>query len=242
MKFKKPNQHGAWAMIIMPVLFGIFLSQFNFYQLLFFASWFMIFFFIDNVLFYMKQRKKQIGYLKGASLFLGIATLLLLPVIIHEVRTLLFFIAMMPFACVNVYFASQRNERNILNDFSAIIIFSIAGLIAYFLGNHTVDINMLYVFGFSFMYFVGTTFYVKSMIREKKNIKFKYYSFGYHVLLVVLGFIIHPLVGIAIAPSLVRAVYLYGKNVKPMKIGILEIANACFITLFIGIYFYTILK
>ncbi|MCU7556263.1 YwiC-like family protein [Macrococcus capreoli] len=236
MKFKKPNQHGAWAMIIMPVLFGMFASSFNFYQILFFAAWFMIFFFIDNLLFYVKQRKKQIGYVKGSLLFLAIATILLIPVVLNDYRVLFFFLAMLPFGAINLYFASQRNERHILNDFSAITIFSIAGVLACFIGTHQLHHNMIYVFFISFLYFVGTTFYVKTMIREKKNIKYKYLSFGYHTLGVIAAFMIHPLIGIAFIPSLIRAIVLYGKPLKPMKIGIAEIGNAVFITLFIGLF------
>lgn len=236
MKFKKPNQHGAWAMIIMPVLFGMFASPFNIYQLLFFAAWFMIFFFIDNLLFYVKQRKKNIAYVKGSLLFLSIATILLIPVILHDFRIMLFFLAMLPFGAVNLYFASKRNERHLLNDFSAITIFSIAGLLSYFIGAGQIDNKMIYIFLISFLYFVGTTLYVKTMIREKKNVKYKYLSFSYHIIGLILAFFIHPLIGIAFIPSLVRAIAFYGKQMKPIKIGIAEIANAVFITIFIGLF------
>ncbi|WP_414043782.1 YwiC-like family protein [Macrococcus animalis] len=236
MKFKKPNQHGAWAMIIMPVLFGMFASSFNIYQLLFFVAWFMIFFFIDNLLFYVKQRKKNFGYIKGSLLFLSIATILLIPVIFYDYRVLFLFLAMLPFGAINLYFASKRNERHLLNDFSAITIFSIAGILTFFIGEGELDNKMIYVFLISFLYFVGTTFYVKTMIREKKNIKYKYISFGYHILGLILAFFVHPLIGLAFVPSLVRAIAFYGKQMKPMKIGIAEIANAVFITLFVGIF------
>lgn len=236
MKFKKPNQHGAWAMIIMPVLFGMFASQFNVYQLLFFAAWFMIFFFIYNVLFYVKQRKKNFAYIKGSLLFLTIAIVLLIPVVLYDYRILLFFAAMLPFGAINLYFASKRNERHLLNDFSAITIFSIAGLLSYFIGEGQFDTKMIYIFLISFLYFVGTTFYVKTMIREKKNIKYKYISFSYHLIGLILAFIVHPLIGVAFIPSLMRAVVFYGKQMKPMKIGIAEIANAVFITVFVGIF------
>ncbi|WP_414044793.1 YwiC-like family protein [Macrococcus equi] len=236
MKFKKPNQHGAWAMIIMPVLFGMFSSAFNLYQILFFISWFLIFFFIDNLLFYVKQRKKNIGYIKGSLLFFVLAAIFLLPVIIDDYRVILFFLAMLPFGAVNLYFASIRNERHLLNDFSAITIFSIAGMLSFFLGAGQLDERVIYVFLISFLYFVGTTFYVKTMIREKKNKNYKYFSFSYHILGLILAFMIHPLIGIAFIPSLIRAIAFYGKSLKPIKIGVFEIANAIFITTFVGIF------
>ncbi|UBH09128.1 YwiC-like family protein [Macrococcus armenti] len=237
MKFKKPNQHGAWAMIIMPVLFGMFATKFNIFQLLFFAGWFMTFFFADHFLFYVKQRKKQIGYLKCALLFLLIAVICYIPIIIYEYKVMMFFLAMVPFGIINYFFAKARNERHIVNDFSAVIIFSIAGVLTYYIQSHQFEWTMTYVFGLSVVYFIGTVFYVKTMIREKRNIHYRNMSWIYHALLVIVGYFIHPLVFIAFLPSLIRSVMLYGKQLKPIKIGVLEIANAVFITVFIGLFF-----
>ena len=67
------------------------------------------------------------------------------------------------------------------------------------------------------------------MIREKKNPMYKWVSWGYHLLLVV-GLIIagYPLFALAYVPSVVRALYLYGKSISTMKVGVLEIANAVY--------------
>lgn len=43
---------------------------------------------------------------------------------------------------------------------------------------------------------------------------------------IVLGY---PLLALAYAPSLIRAVWFYGKKIPIMKIGILEIANSVFV-------------
>ncbi|ULG72496.1 YwiC-like family protein [Macrococcus brunensis] len=237
MKFKKPNQHGVWAMLIMPFLFGVFAGEFNLFHLLFILGWFLVFFATDNLLFYIKKRKKDNGYLLSAGMF-GVLAALCLGVLILRQPSLLFFFGMMiPFGGLNIYFASIRDERNVLNDLSAVIIFSIAGCISYFIGHEELDGEMIKVFVFSFLYFVGTILYVKTMIREKRNVKYKWLSFSYHMLLVVAGFWFHVLMGIAVVPSLIRAVTFYGKNYKPMKIGIVEIANACFVTFFVALYF-----
>ncbi|GGB00631.1 hypothetical protein ERX37_08465 [Macrococcus hajekii] len=237
MKFKKPNQHGAWAMLIMPFLFGIFAGQFSLYHIPFIIGWFLVFFATDHLLLYVKQRKKQIGYVKMAGLLACLAALALLIVVNHQPVLIVFFLIMLPFGYINLMFAKNRNERHVMNDISAVVIFSIAGCISYFIGKGQMDLQMLKVFIFSFLYFLGTILYVKTMIREKKNIKYKWLSFSYHLLLVILGFRIHLLLGLAMIPSFIRAVAFYGKNYKPMKIGIVEIANACFITLFVAFYF-----
>ncbi|MBY6269246.1 MAG: hypothetical protein CW344_13550, partial [Parageobacillus thermoglucosidasius] len=74
-----------------------------------------------------------------------------------------------------------------------------------------------------------STFYVKTMIREKKNPIYKWLSWGYHGLLIIgLVAIGYPLFVLAYVPSVVRAVYLYGKSLPIMKLGILEVANAIY--------------
>ncbi len=237
MKFKKPNQHGVWAMLIMPFLFGIFAGVFSLYHLLFITGWFLVFFAVDNLLFYIKKRKKDKGYLLSAGMFGGLAVVCLLLLVIHQPALLFFFGMMIPFGGLNIYFASIRDERNVLNDLSAVTIFSIAGCISYFIGREVFDGEMVKVFVFSFLYFVGTILYVKTMIREKRNKKYKWLSYSYHLLLVGAGFLCQFLIGMAVIPSLMRAVMFYGKNYKPMKIGLVEIANACFVTLMVGLYF-----
>jgi hypothetical protein len=67
------------------------------------------------------------------------------------------------------------------------------------------------------------------MIREKKNPMYKWLSWGYHgILMIALVVIGYPLFVLAYMPSVVRAVYLYGKSLPIMKLGILEIANAAY--------------
>lgn len=238
MKFKKPNQHGVWAMLIMPFLFGIFAGHLSWMHVLFIVSWFLIFFAADNFLFFMKQRRKQRGYMMTAVSFITVAVIMILPVIIKLPVLILFFLSMIPFGIINVLFAKQRNERHILNDLSAVVIFSTAGMISYYIGVRQLDLKAIVVFTFSMLYFTGTILYVKTMIREKKSSTYKWLSFGYHILLVSIAMLVHPLLGTAMLPSLLRAVLFYGRNYKPMKIGIVEIANACFITWMVGIYFY----
>lgn len=238
MKFKKPNQHGVWAMLIVPFLFGIFAGKFSLFHILFILGWFLVFFATDNYLFYVKKRKKQIGYLKSSAMFGSLAALLFIPVVIHQPKVLFLFLLMMPFAYINIYFAKMRNERHVLNDVCAVTIFSIAGVISYYIGTSHINRVAALVFMMSMLYFGGTILYVKTMIREKKNDTYKWMSFIYHIFLVSLGFLLSPVIGLAAVPSLIRAVGFYGRNLKPIKIGIVEIANACFITFMVAIYFY----
>ena len=62
---------------------------------------------------------------------------------------------------------SSKNERALLNDICAIIVFCIGGLISYYFSMNQIDRTAIFIALISFLYFLGSTFYVKTMIREK---------------------------------------------------------------------------
>ncbi|MBP3970090.1 hypothetical protein KAF80_13705, partial [Bacillus sp. WL1] len=86
----------------------------------------------------------------------------------------------------------------------------------------------LFIALISFLYFLGSTFYVKTMIREKNNPKYRFISWGYHIVLTVIVFAINPLCSLIFIPSVIRAIILYGKKISIIKVGILEIVNSVY--------------
>lgn len=118
-------------------------------------------------------------------------------------------------------------ERALLNDLSAITVFSIAGLASSYLPGSMVTQEAILVFASSILFFTGSTFYVKTMIREKKNANFKWISWAYHLLVPILWIAAGETVAaIAFIPSLFRAIAFYGRPLSVMKVGIYEIVNA----------------
>jgi hypothetical protein len=134
---------------------------------------------------------------------------------------------MIPFFIINAFYSSQNRDRALMNDFSAIFAFSIVSLASCFLGNEIITAESILTFFSSVLFFVGCTFYVKTMIREKGNSQFKWISWIYHILLpvvwCVLGF---WMVALAFLPSVIRAIIFYGKPLSPKQIGIYEIINS----------------
>lgn len=237
MKFKKQNQHGTWAMVFMPPIIGILANGFNISQVLFIIGWLLIFFAADHVLFFIKTlRRKQYGYIKSAILFVSIAALLFIYPLILDYRIIYFFLLMIPFGLINAYFSKKKDERNILNDVSAIIIFSIAGAAVSFLNAHEINFGVLFAFVVSFLYFMGVTFVVKTVIREKNNPIYKNLSFGFNTLVFVGMLFMHWLLGVAFIFGMIRAIYVYGSGWTPKKLGIMEILHAIWVTVWCGIY------
>lgn len=236
-KFKKPNQHGVWSMIILPIAFGIAVSGFTFLHILLYLGVLAAYFMSDQVFFYLKKRKKEIGYIYTASLFGIIVLISFIPIVLYKFETFWIFLLMIPLSLINAFFAKKKNERAFTNDLIAVIIFCLFGVISVLLNTALSNINAwLPVFILSFLYFFGTILYVKTMIREKKSIKYKWSSWIYHLCIVVIGLIVNPLIMIMYLPSLIRAIVLYGKKIKIMHVGLIEIANSIFVLIIGSIY------
>lgn len=239
MKFKKQNQHGAWAMVFMPLVIGIFANGFHISQLFFMMGWLMIFFAADHVLFFIKNlRKKQYGYLKASLLFMILSAILFIYPLIVEYKIIFFFLLMIPLGLINAYFSKQRDERNIINDISAIIIFAIAGGAISFLESHTLNFGVWFTMIIAFLYFIGVTLVVKTVIREKNNPTYKWTSFIYHGVVFLGMLFTHYILGIAFLFGFVRAVYVYGRGWTPKKLGIMEIIHATWVTTWSIIYLF----
>lgn len=236
-KFKKQNQHGAWAMVFMPPILGIVAGGFHVSQLFFIVGWLFIFFAADHVLYFLKRiKRKEYEVLNSALLFTSLSLLILIYPIVTDYRVIFFFLCMIPFGILNAYFSYTRDERNMLNNIAAIIIFSLAGGATGFLNTHEMTLDIYFIMIVSTLYFIGSALVVKTVIREKNNPTYKWASFIYHFIVMIIGFIYHPVVGIAFTFGFIRAVYVYGRGWKPKQLGILEIIHVVFVTIVISLF------
>lgn len=226
MKLFLPKQHGAWAMLIIPFWLGVIATQFLWQHIPFFIGWLLLYLATYPMLLLFKGKNIPF-YRKWTLIYMVPALLLLLIPLWTRPSIILFGLAMIPFFLINVYFSSKKNDRALLNDFSAIFVFGIAGLASGYLPDGHFHSETILVFITSTLFFIGSTFYVKTMIREKKNIVYKWISWSYHVIIPAIYFLIgNWIVAISYIPSLARAVYFYGKPYTMKQVGILEIVNA----------------
>lgn len=234
MKMFLPKQHGAWAMTMIPFWLGVIDGGFVWQHIPFFAGWIFLYLATYPMLLLFKKKKIQF-YKKWTIIYMIPALFLLLFPFFKMPFIITFGLLMIPFFIINAYYTSINKDRSLLNDFSAIFAFSIAGLASSYLGKGQISFVTIVVFITSVLFFVGCTFYVKTMIRERKNSLFKWISWGYHALLLIIPLASgYWIIAIAFLPSLIRAVIFYGKPLTPMKIGIYEIINsAIFFTVMI---------
>ncbi|WP_419888716.1 YwiC-like family protein [Neobacillus niacini] len=226
MKLFLPKQHGAWAMTIIPFWLGVVDGGFLWEHIPFFIGWIFLYLATYPMLLLFKKKKIEF-YKKWTMIYMIPALLFLLFPLLKMPSIITFGFLMVPFFIINAYYTSINKDRALMNDFSAIFAFSIAGLASSYLGKGLISYETILIFIASVLFFIGCTFYVKTMIREKKNIQYKWISWGYHSLLLIISLTFgYWIVAIAFLPSLIRAVIFYGKTLSPMKIGIYEIINS----------------
>ncbi|WP_284141633.1 YwiC-like family protein [Virgibacillus sp. LDC-1] len=228
MKLCMPKQHGAWAMLVIPFWLGVAATRFIWVHIPFFIGWLLLYLATYPILLLFKKRKMPY-YTKWAIIYFIPAMAFLLVALMYRPSIIYFGFIMIPFFALNAYFSSQNKERTFTNDFIAILIFAIGGLASAYLAEGTINSEARLSFSLVILFFIGTTFYVKSIIRERKNTTFKWFSWIYHTLIIA-GWVItgNWLIAVAFIPSLIRAIYFYGKRVNIKTLGILEFVNASF--------------
>jgi hypothetical protein len=80
-------------------------------------------------------------------------------------------------------------------------------------------------------YFLGTVCYVKTMIRERENRAYRLVSVGYHTAALAVAAWLNPLAGALFGWQLIRAWLLPGRPVRPVHVGLVELANSVLLLL-----------
>ncbi|QUL56357.1 YwiC-like family protein [Paenibacillus tritici] len=222
MKKYIPNQHGAWAMLVLPFLLGVAASKGQFIHIPLFICWLLIYLFSFPLLQAVKTRRfaRVAGPLKVYGILLVPFALYL--VIVQPVL-LGFVLLLLPLFAVNLYYARTKNERALLNDIAAIVAFCLVIYPVFYVGRGESwqAVNELFVL--AVLYFTGTAFYVKTVIRERNNPRFYYGSVGYHLLFTAAGLFLFPSLLVPLLILLLRAAILPRTGITAKRTGIIEI-------------------
>lgn len=224
MKLLISNQHGAIVMALLPFIYGMLLAHSVWAHAFLLAAWFSLYLMTYPFLNLFKGKNLNL-YRKWTLIYATSTLLLALPALWYEWRVLYFMFAMLPFVAVNIYFTRQKDERNLWNDLAGIAIFALAGMAAYYFSAHKFDEKILWVALYPSLFFIGTTLYVKSMMRERKNPRYLKASILYHSFCVLIFILLHDwLLALAFLPGLIRAIYLPRRKLSVKQVGLTEFA------------------
>ncbi|BCU82748.1 membrane protein [Polycladomyces abyssicola] len=225
MKWVIPHEHGGWVMLTAPFLLGTLLGQPRPEHLLLFSAWFFFYLASYAVTQWVKRKEKR--YLVWGSAYWLIGFLSVLLPLWKEPVLWLFAPLFCTVYAINLYFVTRRRERAMLNDICAILGFAAGGVAAYVFGTGKWDATAFWLFFYTVLYFVGTVFFVKSVIRERKNPHWMKYAKLYSSLSVLMPLILgQAKLALVFIFPLIRLWIWGGKEITPKQAGIIEFANA----------------
>ena len=224
MKLLISNQHGAIVMALMPFLYGMLLSTPIWQHIFLLLAWFSLYLLTYPFFNLFKGHNLEL-YRKWAWIYSISAMLFALPALWHNWKIIFFVLAILPLSCVTIYYIKQRDERALLNDLAGITVFAIAGMAAYYFADFRFDERIWLVALYPSLFFIGTTLYIKSMLRERKNPRYLYASWLFHIFCVVIFLLLQQyLLALAFIPPLIRAIWMPRQKLSAKQIGLREMA------------------
>jgi len=220
-----PNQHGAWAMLASPLLVGILAGGFAWVHLPLAALWFVGYFafFATSLWLKASRRARWFPPVRAyglASLALGAIVVVLDPGLVRWAP-----LFVVPLG-VGLGAAAQRRDRALLSGLATTAGSALMTVVAYDAGPGTDLARAWQLALVQFLYFAGTVFYVKTVIRERDNVGFRRVSGGYHLVALATVAVVFgtawPLLA-TFALLLVRAVVVPPYRPTPKQAGIGEI-------------------
>ncbi|EIJ70138.1 YwiC-like family protein [Pasteurella bettyae] len=229
MKLLISNQHGAIVMALMPFIYGMLLSTPIWQHGFLLLAWFSLYLMTYPFLNLFKGRNLEL-YKKWTVIYFSAVIIFAIPAVLHNWRILYFAIAIILLSPISIYYVKRKDERSLLNDFNGILIFAIAGMCSYYFANSDWDEKIYWIAIYPSLFFIGTTFYVKSMMRERKNPVYLRISIVFHLACIVMFACMQQyLLALAFIVPFIRAIWLPHKKLSIKQVGLIEMGvSLCF--------------
>ncbi len=235
-KFLKiPQQHGAWAFLIVPNLITTFLGGGTWLGWLFFATWISAYplsYFLTAAAVVRFRRGKWSSRARREAhralpwaIFTALGGLVLTlnrPWVFIESASLV-----IPWS-LSIYLAVTGRERGITNDLLLVAMASLSPLLMYQIAENeslltNIPGKIWQVTLITFLFFAGTVLHVKALIREAKNRQWHLGSALYHLaaLLLLASTLRSWLISLTFFLAFIRTL-LIRPGMRPRKIGLIE--------------------
>lgn len=234
-----PQQHGAWAMIVVPYLTGLALAAphrpLGLGDLFLGLTWLVGYFAFNAATLTLKSpAKRRTRYYVPLATYTGAASASGLVTLVFKGWPLLWWVP--PYAVVlgvSLWLAASKRERSLLSGVLTIVAScGLMGVLRLWPGAPALEWREWAVMAVVTLYFIGTVLHVKALIRERNDPRSAPRCIAYHAVLAVL------IVGAVAAGWLtwwwipwalllvVRAWWMPRARRKPGVIGAVEIVNS----------------
>lgn len=230
-----PRQHGAWAMLALPLLLGVAASEPSPWQLVLAGAAYAGYLASITVQTWSRARRPPayrppIGVYGGAFAVLGLVLAVTFPALL---LTLLVFV---PAGLIVFGSARPGTKRDLANSLAqvaqALVLVPAA---AYVSGEVDPERVVAYTL-VAAAYLVGTVLVVRSVLRERGNVRFAALSIGFHAAVAIAALMALPgpyavvaigLLSRAIGLPLVQRRWAGGPHpLRPVHVGVIEIVSS----------------
>jgi hypothetical protein len=236
-----PRQHGAWAMLALPFLVGISASRFDGWQLVLAGA---------AVSGYLASATAQIWrraynrarYRLPLLVYGGAFAVLGLVLAASHPPLLLTLLVLLPAAAIAVLLSQPGHPRSVGEGLAQAAQALVLVPATAYLAGPLIESRVVFSTLVAGLYLTGTVLVVRSVIRERGNVRFVALSVGYHVTAAICAALLLPapyailfvvLACRAIALPLVeRRLAHTGRPLRPVNVGLVEmLASACLVGL-----------
>lgn len=237
-----PEQHGAWAMLVVPLVAGILLRApdgLPAWAWPLAATWLVGYFCFNAATLWLKAAAtRRRRYLPAVLAYGGVAALAGLATLLLGGWPLLWWVpCFVPLLAVPLWLASRRREREWVSGLCTVVAACLMAWIIPFTRPSAVWHSALDARWWAapalFGYFFGTVLVVKTLIRERGKTGWVLASIAWHLAWTAMAALLAPRVGAAwtafFAVATVRAWALpwfgprRGRVVRPGQVGVLEV-------------------
>lgn len=194
-----PRQHGAWAMLFLPFIVGVALrvqeGSFNIFAVPLLLLWLVGYFAFYDLSLWLKARNKT-RYVRPLQVYGGLSALLGAIVLWLEPTLMQWGLVYAPLLGVGLWQAWKKDETALLGRIMTVIAACLIcavtfsdGLFPFLqeLQTNPAFARAAMATAILTLYFVGTVFYVKTMIRERGEKGFLASSVSYHAIITLLA-------------------------------------------------------
>ncbi len=210
-------------MLASPLVVGIAASSPRWVHLPLVALWFVGYFAFFAAGLWLKSGRRT-RFLPPVRAY-ALATLPLAAVVVLLRPDLVVWAAVFaPLLLTGLWFAAQRKDRSLASGVATILAACLMTVVAFDAGGGTDWPRAWTLTAVLAAYFLGTLFYVKTMIRERDSRPHYRLSVGYHAAVAVTAVWVSWWLAGLFALLAVRAAVLPGRGLSPKQVGVGEIA------------------
>jgi len=226
-----PRQHGAWAMLALPILVGIATSGFVPSQLLLAGAAVSAYLASATLQAWLRARRRP-SYVPSIVAY-GAATMLLgIVLLVLEPRLLLAALVLLPTGALTLAAARPGTPRELALSLAQVAQASVLAPAAMLLAGETSWWALAAATGIAAAEMAGSVLVVRSVIRERDNVGFAVRSAGYHAVITLVAAATIPLAYAALGACLTaraaglplarRRLAAAGGGLRPIQVGLVE--------------------